>query len=180
MADFQKIVQWLLYIEDDHKEPGKIVNEGDGGGFTRLGLTSKNFSSFVPDNFFTDLPFAEAVTWAKDVYKTQYWNHFMGDAIQSDTVAAPLLSFAVNRNVKIAVKALQAALSIEQDGVLGPETLAELNSKNPDMVAKLFRANWENFYHTVVELNPGDERFLQGWINRVNFPYPSTIPGIYA
>jgi lysozyme family protein len=175
MSDFNKIVQWLLYQEDSHTHPGVTVDLGDGAGLTRLGITSKNFGLAVPGTFFSTLPFAEAVQAAKQVYKNSFWNKFNGDEIASDQVAAPLLSFSVNRNVHTAVKTLQHVLLVTPDGVLGPETAHELNQKDPVIVAKMFRNEWVNFYHTVAQMNPNDARFLDGWINRVNFPYPSPL-----
>jgi lysozyme family protein len=181
MAKFEPIVQWLLFQEDDHHTPGKIVNLGDGAGWTRLGITSKNFAAAVPFDFFTTMPFDKAVQVAKNVYHDEYWRHLNGDLIEADEVAAPLLSFAVNRNVKIAVTYLQRVLGVTDDGVLGLITISQLNQKDPAIVAKLFRAEWANYYHRVAGFNPNDDRFLAGWLNRASFPYPSAaVPPIYG
>lgn len=178
MANFEPIVQWLLYQEDDHKTPGKIVNLGDGAGSTRLGITSVNFSAFVPAEFFTTMLFKEAVAWAKRTYRSEYWNRLSGDLFVSDELAAMLLSFSVNKNRPVAIKALQRALGVTDDGVLGPVTLHEVNQKD---VVPQFRAEWINYYHHLVDINPSNQRWINGWINRANFSYPSSlVPGIYA
>lgn len=181
MAMFEPVVEWLLYQEDSHKFPGKIVNLGDGAGLTRLGVTSKNYGSIVPPEFFTTMPFSLALQVAKTLYENQYWHHLNGDRIQAEEVAAPLLSFAVNRNIPTAVKALQHVLGVNPDGVLGLVTIAQLNQKDPNVVAKLFRAEWENYYRHVAAVNPNDAKWLDGWVNRANFPYPSPlVPTIYS
>lgn len=179
MADFEKIVQWLLYIEDDHKIPGKILNEGDGAGLTRLGLTQRWHQADVPMTYFSTLPFKDAVVAAKAAYHKLYWNILDGDQIDSDQVAAPLLSFAVNDSPRVAVKTLQSVLGVLEDGQMGPNTLAELNSKDPDVVVRLYKAEWIGFYQRDVQLNPSKQKFLQGWINRANFPYPAQIGDLY-
>lgn len=180
MANFEKIVQWLIYQEDDKRTPGKIVNLGDGAGLTRFGITSKNFWAMVPAEFFTDLPFADAVTEAKLIYRSQYWNRMSCDTMD-DQVAAPLLSFAVNKNIPKAVKNLQQVLNVNVDGAIGGQTMHELNQKDPVIVAKLFRAGWIFYYQQIAAVNPNDQQFLQGWINRANFPFPSPlVPNIYA
>jgi lysozyme family protein len=180
MANFEAIIPWILYQEDSHTTPGKIVNLGDGAGFTRLGITERWHQTQVPPNFFSTMSFKDAVTAAKIVYKQCYWNFLDGDSIASDLVAAPLLSFAVNATPKVAVKTLQRVLEVVEDGSLGPKTLAELNSKDPGVTATLFRAEWINFYHRDVDANPSKAKFLNGWVNRANFPYPSNlVPGIY-
>lgn len=175
MADFEKIMPWILYQEDDKRIPGKIVDLGDGAGFTRLGLTQRWHQSDVPSGFFSSLPFPDAVKAAKIVYKKLYWDLLDGDLINADIVAAPLMSFAVNTTVHAAVKTLQSVLGITEDGQVGPRTIAELNSKDPMAVARLFRASWEDFYHRLVSLEPSKAPFLTGWINRVNFPFPSPL-----
>ncbi len=175
MANFEPISQWLLYQEDDHKTPGKIENLGDGAGLTRLGITSNNFGNVVPSTFFTVMPFKEAVKSAKDFYRSQEWHHLRGDDIQSDELAACLLSFAVNKSVPTATKKLQQILGLDDDGVLGQQTLAEANSKEPKALVIMFRAAWISYYHHIVDVNPSNQRFLQGWLNRANFPYPSSL-----
>jgi len=181
MANFEPIVEWLLYQEDDHHTPGKIVNLGDGAGLTRLGVTSKNFGSIVPPEFFTTMSFVLAVQVAKTVYQNEYWHHINGDRIVSDQVAAPLLSFAVNRNIPTAVKHLQHVLEVNPDGVLGLVTISVLNQKDPNIVAKLFRAEWIDYYHNVAAMNSNDSKFINGWIDRANFPFPSPlVPNIYV
>jgi lysozyme family protein len=181
MANFEPIVEWLLYQEDDHRTPGKIVNLGDGAGLTRLGITSKNYSTVMDSSFWTTMPFSVAVPSAKTLYENQYWHHINGDRINDDQTAALILSWSVNRNVPVAVKGIQTVLGVEQDGVLGLVTIAELNSKDPAVVAAQYRAEWKDFYSKVVSLNPDDARFLDGWNARVDFPFPSPLVGsLYA
>jgi len=181
MALFEPIVQWLLYQEDDKRHPGKIVNLGDGAGSTRLGITSKNYGDILPAEFWTDMPFSQAVPMAKKTYKSYFWNRFLGDQIESDVIAAMILSFNVNTPPGVAVKHLQIVLGLDDDGVLGPKTVAELNSKDDRIVASMYRAEWIGYYRHVVDVNPAKSRFLDGWINRANFPYPSSqVPDIYV
>lgn len=172
VANFNPVIAWLLYQEDSHSSPGKIVNLEDGAGLTRLGLTQRWNQQDLPADFFTTMEFKDAVAAAKPVYRQRYWNLISGELIQSDIVAAPLFSFAVNDNPLIAAKMLQKVLGVDDDGHIGKNTLAELGLKDPQIVAKMFRAEWETFYHNVVAVAPSKEKFLGGWINRVNFNYP--------
>ncbi|VVB52780.1 putative Peptidoglycan domain protein [uncultured archaeon] len=182
MALFEPVVQWVLYQEDDHRQPGKIVNLGDGAGMTRLGITSNNFGAYVAPNFFTDMSFTAAVVQAKKVYREHFWNLFHGDNIVANDCAAVLLSSSVNirGGVSHSVKMLQQVLGVEQDGILGPKTVDELNSKDNRIVANMFRGAWENFYHELVAMNPAKAQFMDGWKARVWFPFPSDkVPDIY-
>jgi lysozyme family protein len=176
MADFNKIIPWLLYQEDSRTTPGKIVNLGDGAGLTRLGITSKNFGEILPASFWTyQVNFADAIKTAKDFYQQQYWQHINGDRIAADAVAAVLLSFAVNKNIPVAVKTLQHVLGVLPDGVLGLVTVSTLNSKDPAALERMFRSEWTDFYHRLVNMNPSESRFLAGWLARAAFPFPSDL-----
>jgi lysozyme family protein len=179
MARFDPICSWVIYQEDDHQHPGITKDLKDGDGRTRLGITERYFLSYVGEEFFTTMPFAEAVTNAKRIIRKFFWDAFTGDLIGSDYVAAVLLSFSVDSTVKHAVQAVQRVLGVQADGILGDNTLFELNSKDGQTTAKLVRAEWANFYHQVVDANESDARFLEGWLSRVVFPYPATIPAFY-
>jgi lysozyme family protein len=180
MSDFNSICAWLIYQEDSRRVPGEIIDLHDGAGLTRLGLTSRWHSADVPSDFFSTMGFQQAVAAAKTAYRKLYWNVLEGDLINSDIIAAPLFSFAVNDSIHVAVKTLQAIFELEEDGAMGPKTLAEVNGVSSVMLARLYRASWEDFYRRDVVLNPEKEKFLAGWLNRVNFPFPSPIPGIYV
>lgn len=177
MAIFEPIVQWVLYQEDDRKSPGKIVDLGDGGGLTRLGLTQRWYAAELPANFFTTLDFKSAVAAAKIVYREKHWRAILGDGINSDVVAAMLLSWAVNDIPSVAIHNIQQVVGVTTDGKMGPNTLAEINSKDPDMIVRLYRAEWITLYQNIVRFNPAKQEFLNGWINRANFPYPSPLVG---
>lgn len=178
MANFEPIVEWLIYQEDSRKKPGAVENIGDGAGMTRFGITSKNFGSVMPAYFWEPSTlFHQALGAAKWFYKQQYWNHLDADTIHDDEPAALLLSASVNLGLGTGVKLLQKVLGTTQDGHIGMVTLTELNEKDPDVVSKLFRAEWEIHYRLIADANPSDQKFLNGWLNRVNFPYPSPLVG---
>lgn len=174
MANFEPIIAWVLYQEDDHRAPGKIVNLNDNAGLTRLGLTQRWHGNDVIADYFTTMPFADAVKTAKQVYKDKYWGVLEGDNIESDIIAAQLLSFAVNDNSVISVQTLQKVLAVNQDGHMGPKTIAVVNSKDPEVISSIFRTEWIDFYQQLVKYAPSKHVFLEGWINRAQFPYPTT------
>lgn len=174
MADTTGISRWIVKIEDDPRHPGISKDLGDGAGLTRYGITQKWHSKDVPANFFTTMSNEDAANAAASVYERQYCVPCFAAAIASDDVASALVSFAVNKNVRIAVGTLQGALGVTQDGSMGPQTLTAINRQEPIEVAAAFRAAWTQFYRNDVAANPSKEKFLNGWINeRVNRIYPN-------
>lgn len=64
---------------------------------------------------------------ADAIYKKEYFDPISGDQLQP-AVAVAVFDFGVNSGVARAVKALQRACGVGQDGNLGPVTLAKANS----------------------------------------------------
>lgn len=172
MANFGNIVNWVLRLED-RTLAGKIVNLGDGAGFTRLGITSKNFGSVVPATFFGIMGLDDAIDVAKGVYYDFFWKPLQGVRINSDVVAAELMSFAVNESVETAVALAQRVLGIQPPtGHLGEVTLAAINNQDGDALGAALRDAQDAHYQAIVRAHPLDERFLRGWENRDHAVYP--------
>lgn len=104
-------------------EGGFVNHPNDPGGATNKGITIATFRQYIkPNGTVADLK-ALTVQQAVDVYKAQYWDVCRADDLPSG-VDYTVVDFAVNSGPTRAVKYLQAALSIAQDGVIGPQTLA--------------------------------------------------------
>lgn len=176
MADSNLISTWIVKLEDSPRHPGIAIDLGDGAGITRYGITSKWHFNDVPHEFFSSMPNDQAYQVAVDFYTEIYCRHLCVVGINSLELAASLVSFAVNETPREAVKELQLVLEVNADGVIGPATIAELNSKDGSVVAKLFRASWADFYHRKAALNPGrDSQWLNGWLRRAALVYPQTL-----
>ena len=60
---------------------------------------------------------------ARAIYRRDYWERIGGDKL-APAVAFVVFDSAVNNGVSRAVRLLQAALDLKQDGIVGPATLA--------------------------------------------------------
>src|SRR6266550_195671 len=176
MANFGSIVDWVLRLED-RTLAGKTVNLGDGAGWTRFSMTSKNGRG-VPWEFWNDVMGAPrmnndlALIVAKHFYWNEFWTPMQLTHLQNDELAATLMSFGVNDGVERATKLLQQALGLQVDGKLGPVTLAAVLKNDSAILASELRAAQENFYHAVVALHPDRLKDLAGWVKRARAVYP--------
>ena len=176
MADVAGICAWIVKLEDDPRHPGISKDLGDGAGHTRYGITERWHSADVPAGFFTTMPNEQAYQVACAFYASKFCAPLKVSSIESTELAASLVSFAVNENIHEAVVELQQVLEVTADGVLGPGTLAELNSKDGSITAKLYRASWANFYHRKDDANHArDDQWLNGWLRRAALVYPQTL-----
>jgi lysozyme family protein len=88
------------------------------------------------------------------------------------SIAAKVFDAAVNIGIDEAVRALQRALRaarairIEEDGRLGPATLAAVRATAADAVLPALREALAGHYRLIVAGNPAQARFLNGWLAR--------------
>jgi len=74
---------------------------------------------------------------AKFLMKRDYWDIVHGDDLPPG-IALGLFDSAINQGVAFAVRALQGALRVTQDGNLGPVTIAAVAAANPHWLARGF------------------------------------------
>ena len=77
----------------------------------------------------------------------------------------------VTTGVTQAARFLQRSVGAEPDGRIGPKTLealrALLERETPLAVAERLVNRREPFYRRLAQVDPTQNRFLQGWLNRV-------------
>ncbi|STP14286.1 Predicted Peptidoglycan domain [Helicobacter cinaedi] len=110
---------------------------------------------------------AEFVAQKNAFYKAQFWDKIKGDEITSQAVAGNVYDFAVNAGVKQAVKTLQRALGVSDDGIFGNGTLTACNNAESANLNNDYCVGRENFYKDLVKRKPQNEKFLNGWLGRV-------------
>ena len=107
----------------------------------------------------------------KDLVEVFYYEHFwkpiQGDKITAQPVANFLLDFFINSGYH-AVKTTQRLVGAKEDGILGPKTLAAINATEPAHLLSKLKVARLSFLKGIVARNPSQEKFLNGWQNRVN------------
>jgi type VI secretion system secreted protein VgrG len=167
MASFLAALAPLLKAEG-----GYVNHPNDRGGATNLGITQAVYREYK-NNPLADVA-QITMPEAEDLYKRLYWNPLLLDSINSDRVADLLFNQAVNRGVNGAGKLLQRALNglgsqLLVDGVVGPKTIDAANLVPDDrmLMRELVKAA-QVAYVQIVEKNPSQLVFLEGWIRRTH------------
>lgn len=143
-------------------EGGFINHPSDPGGATNLGVTKKVWESWVGK----PVPISDirnlTPKQVSPLYKKQYW-----DAVRADDLPSGLdylvFDFAINAGAFRAIKTLQKALSIVDDGVFGNKTLESIKKANITDVILRFSDLKEQFYKSL----PTFSVFGKGWMRRV-------------
>ena len=136
MSDFDKAFELLI-----GNEGGYVNNQKDPGGETNWGITK---AVAVANGYAGDMRTMPKET-AKSIYKKWYWDKLQCDQLPF-VVAFQLFDAGVNHGNSQAVKFLQRALSVADDGVIGAKTIAATNSLDDLQIVMLFNAERIEFY----------------------------------
>lgn len=153
MADFDKAIGITLGHEgvfsDDPLDPGKA---------TKYGISQKAY----PNEYIEGL----TIDRAKFLYKRDYWDKIKGDDIIDQKVAELLFDSSVNVGIKQAVLLAQRVANVEDDGIIGKNTIAALNALNAPDFMNAFAVRKIAYYVDIVKRKPSQKIYLLGWIDR--------------
>lgn len=96
-------------------EGGYTDGAGDPGGETKWGISKRSY----PDLDIKNLTKEEA----KIIFRTDFWDKVNGDAL-IDGVAFQVSDFAYNSGPQVAIRYLQRAVGVADDGHWGPHSQA--------------------------------------------------------
>ena len=134
-------------------EGGYVNNLADPGGETQWGISKRSY----PNVDIKSLTRAQA----KEIYRTDFWAR--GSMQQFDgSVAFQVFDAAVNHGIETAVRMLQRAAGVADDGHIGPVSIAAVKAKSVTDVLMLFIAERIRFW-TRLSTWP---TFGKGWANR--------------
>ena len=138
---------------------GKYSNhKDDPGGATCWGVTERVARAAGYDGEMEDMP----VEFAKSVYARDYWSACDCDSFAPE-VRFHLFDAAVNSGTKQAIKWLQRALNVEDDGVVGKITLMAGKNANGAVTAMRMTGYRLQFMSSLSTWGS----FGRGWANRL-------------
>ncbi len=172
MPDIDKMIDDIL-----RREGGFVDHPDDRGGPTKYGITIGTLSRYIGraalrsevENLSEDV--------ARDIYER---NYYIGPRIDRlpESIQPFIFDCAVNHGPRQAIRFVQSVCNqagytpqLSVDGAMGPNTLkgAEWADKEMgDIFLKALVEERRNFYYAIVEARPSQEKFLKGWLNRVN------------
>ena len=177
MADFEDAVDYVL-----KNEGGLVNNPQDPGGINNFGISLrflrsvdvvalKKYGIFEPINADTVRDLVR--DQAKLIYKHEYWERARFEEISNQIVCNYIFDMCVNVGLVTGIKIVQRALCaknldqycVRDDGILGNMTLAALNAEKFNILPAIVAVRAE-YYRHLVDVNPRNKEFLNGWLNR--------------
>lgn len=137
---------------------GYINDPSDPGGETKYGI-AKNANPNI-DILHLD--------WegAKSIYYSHYWLNAKCNKMD-ERIAALNFDGAIQHGVETAAKFIQRAIGVDDDGAIGPVTLATLAKKDAITVCNSVCDQRNTYYNNIVAKTPSQQKYLAGWMRRV-------------
>jgi len=149
---------WGVGINFVLEQEGGYVNDpNDPGGETRYGISKKSF----PDLDIKNL----TIQQAKEIYRIYYWTPCKCDELPT-MFAIALFDSAVNQGVGTAIRIMQRAVSVKDDGVIGPITLSAVRNAKPRARTLMLARRMEAYCKLMAE-KPNLLVYALNWSHRV-------------
>ncbi len=132
-------------------EGGYCNVPGDPGGETNWGISKRSYPNVDIANLTQDA--------AKAIYLRDFWNP-IGDA--HPAIKFQVFDFAVNSGIQTAIRKLQSAIGVADDGHWGPGSAAKLASMDVNDVLMRFVAQRLRFWSSLSTW----PTFGKGWAAR--------------
>lgn len=148
-------------------EGGWSNHSGDRGGATHYGVTQAAYDAWRTTTGQPRRP-VELISddEVRAVYRDDYWAPCRCDELP-EPLARAVFDMAVNSGAWNAKIALQRALGVKADGVVGPVTLASAAASDVKAMVLRFLKKRAAYIQDVIYAQPADVQFLEGWINRL-------------
>jgi lysozyme family protein len=139
-------------------EGGYSNNPADTGGETMFGITKAVALANGYAGSMRELPLATA----KQIYKQAYWDTVRSDELP-DAIRFDVFDASVNSGPGQAIRFLQRATGVAEDGRLGPLTIRAVKAMDPQLLDKRVSGYRLRF---MAELKVWPT-FARGWASRI-------------
>ena len=160
MAKYTKLIGKVL------KHEGGYAGNIDGMICTMKGVTLATYRKFFGrDKNCKDLKEITQAEWDY-IFKKGFWDRWKADEIENQSIAELLVDWCWTSGI-YGIKLPQRVLGVKDDGVVGPKTLAAINDypDKKELFDKLWNRRKKHFQDIAKN---GKEKFLAGWLNRLN------------
>ncbi|MDP2319554.1 MAG: glycosyl hydrolase 108 family protein [Acidobacteriota bacterium] len=152
-----------------HREGGYSDRAQDKGGPTNYGVTTATLGAWRKLGRPATRAEVKAlkVGEAHDIYRQQYLTAPRFDRVADDRLRALLVDFGVHSGPVRAVKALQRAVDVPIDGVIGAQTLDALRRQDATEVYRAVLRERGELIAAILQRDRTQLVFAAGWLRRL-------------
>ena len=157
------------------KWEGHFVNDPDDlGGATNMGVTISTWKQVGYDKDgdgdidIDDLKKLSVADMINKVLKPHYWDKWQADKINNQSIADTLVDWVWSSGAN-GIKLPQHLFGLTVDGIVGDKTISYINNypDQKELFEKIMRARY-NFIDKICRSRIANEKFRNGWLNRLN------------
>lgn len=147
------------------REGGSVDDPQDRGGFTNWGITKPFLERYEKRPVSVDE--IEGLTRERAGVIYEWFMDVTNIAdIEDEALRATVFDAAVHHGEHAAIKFLQRAIGVEDDGEIGPVTLAALEGFDGTILSVHVCTQRVRYFGKIVAKDPTQAKFLNGWLNR--------------
>lgn len=169
-SNFERALAYVL-----KSEGGFSHHPDDPGGMTNLGCTKAVWEEFCGHQVTEKTMRALTPSDVAPLYKRKYWDKVKADELPAG-IDYCVFDAAINSGPGRAIKLLQGVIGVDQDGDIGPKTLAAVKAFDPKDLVQDYSKRRLSF---MMDLKNWPT-FGKGWTNRVNDVETSAVQMIQA
>lgn len=169
--DYRLFVPFILRWE------GGYVNDPiDRGGETNKGITRATFNALADTVLGiepTDWAFKNMTEAQAELFIKHYWDKATyNNSVHDQAIAEAITSWNWGSG-RYGLMTFQRLLNDEfgedlaVDGIIGAKTVNAANQIHPPTLLSRMIARRERFFRDLAKMDPSQERFLKGWLNRL-------------
>lgn len=149
------------------REGGFVNHPSDRGGPTHYGITQATLSRWRKAPVTVEDVQALTIEEARAIYRYDYIERPGFLRIPDERLRALLVDWGVHSGPQTAIRALQRVLGVRQAGVIGPLTMAALETRPAaDVYASVLR--WRGLWMAdILQRDPKQRAFAAGWLRRL-------------
>lgn len=162
MADFEVAVKYVLL-----NESGEFIDRPeDHGGPTKWGITLSLLRNLRGAQLGPEDVATLTQDQASQIYCEAFWEPLRLQQVDAQGLATAILDGAANFGARRSVVFAQRSMGAPEDGIIGPDTLKNLNAEIPRLFLATLMAQWQEHYVTLCESDHSQILFLRGWLRR--------------
>lgn len=158
MDKFLKYLEWVLVHEG-----GYVNHPKDPGGATNYGITQDTYNNYLHSSGKKSQSVSLITRREVEaIYRVKYWLAIKGDQLPVGWDYA-VFDFAINSGISRAIKMMQLAVGVSDDGVIGEKTLAAVRAAPREALEKYINSRRD--FLCSLKTFP---TFGKGWLRRVD------------
>lgn len=166
-------------------EGGFVDDVSDEGGATNFGISLRFLRSLSTEQLASVCIYSQpdklmiehmTVNQAKLIYRVCFYDNFDFDYLDNQLLINQVFDFSVTSGLAEAIKTLQRAINVCAhtdlvcDGIFGELSKSQYdiiyNAGRLGMLIKDYQDARAYFYREIVQNNPSQAKFLDGWLHR--------------